>query len=367
MASSSPLSFAPPLQKSLSSTFSNTRILASHSRVAFSLSSYISRRLSLLHFGAAVSQPQLVGLKESTLPRPEKNILEAGTVGNIAEARPSVTEEYAVEWAKNDKRRLLHAVYRVGDLDKTIKFYTECLGMKLLRKRDIPEEKYSNAFLGYGPEESHFTVELTYNYGVDKYDIGAGFGHFGVAVEDVAKTVDLVKAKGGKVTREPGPAKGESSIIAFIEDPDGYKFELLERASTLDPLCKVMLRVGDINRAISFYKKAYGMELFRKMDFPEHKYTTAIMGYGPENNNAVLELTYNYGVKEYDKGNGYAQIAIGTDNVYKTAEAVKLNGGKIVLDPGPLPGLNTKITTCLDPDGWKTVFVDNKDFLKELE
>lgn len=369
MALSSSPPIAPSLQlPSLSATFANKRLVTSHSRTVNSLSSFnLSRRLSLFHLGTVVSQPHLVGFKESTLSRPERNILEAGTVENIAQARPFVTEEKSLEWAKNDNRRLLHVVYRVGDLDKTIKFYTECLGMKLLRRRDIPEERYSNAFLGYGPEESHFTVELTYNYGVDKYDIGTGFGHFGVAVEDVAKTVDLVKAKGGKVTREPGQVKGESSVIAFIEDLDGYKFELLERAPTSEPLCKMMLRVGDLERAINFYEKAYGMELLRKRDNPEYKYTSAIMGYGPEDSNAVLELTYNYGVKEYDKGNGYAQIAIATDNVYKTAEAVKRNRGKIVLDPGPLPGIKTKITACLDPDGWKTVFVDNADFLKELE
>ncbi|CAK9155150.1 unnamed protein product [Ilex paraguariensis] len=109
------------------------------------------------------------------------------------------------------------------------------------------------------------------------------------------------------------------------------------------------------------------MELLRKRDNPEYKYTIAMMGYGPEDKNAVLELTYNYGVTEYEKGNGYAQMAIGTDDVYKTAEAIKLCGGKITREPGPLPGINTKITAVLDPDGWKTVFVDNIDFLKELE
>ncbi|KAK6126882.1 hypothetical protein DH2020_039377 [Rehmannia glutinosa] len=241
---------------------------------------------------------------------------------------------------------MLHVVYRVGDLDRTIKFYTECLGMKLLRKRDISEERYTNAFLGYGPEDSHFVIELTYNYGVDKYDIGAGFGHFGIAVDDVAKTVDLIKAKGGIVTREPGPVKGGQTVIAFIEDPDGYKFELLERGLS---------------------RFAYGMELLRKRDNPEYKYTIAMMGYGPEDKNAVMELTYNYGVTEYDKGNSYAQIAIGSDDVYRTAEAIKLSGGKITREPGPLPGISTKITACLDPDGWKTVFVDNIDFLKELD
>ncbi|KAM0919158.1 hypothetical protein ACQ4PT_008389 [Festuca glaucescens] len=290
---------------------------------------------------------------------------EAG--GSGARAGTVIGPEEAMEWVKNDRRRLLHVVYRVGDLDKTIKFYTECLGMKLLRKRDIPEERYTNAFLGYGPEDSHFVVELTYNYGVESYDIGSGFGHFGIAVEDVEKTVELIKAKGGTVTREPGPVKGGKSVIAFIEDPDGYKFELIERGPTPEPLCQVMLRVGDLDRAINFYEKAFGMELLRKKDNPQYKYTIAMMGYGPEDKNAVLELTYNYGVKEYDKGNAYAQIAIGTDDVYKTAEVVRQNGGQITREPGPLPGISTKITACTDPDGWKSVFVDNLDFLKELE
>nr|AFK46928.1 unknown [Medicago truncatula] len=128
-----------------------------------------------------------------------------------------------------------------------------------------------------------------------------------------------------------------------------------------------MLRVGDLNRSIEFYEKVFGMELLRTRDNPDNKYTIAMLGYGPEDKSTVLELTYNYGVTEYDKGNAYAQIAIGTDDVYKTAEAIKLSTGKLTREPGPLPGINTKITACLDPDGWKTVFVDNIDFLKELE
>ncbi|KAH7440043.1 hypothetical protein KP509_04G088800 [Ceratopteris richardii] len=288
-------------------------------------------------------------------------------LASMADTGTSVSNLDAAEWAKQDNRRFLHVVYRVGNLEKTIKFYTECLGMKLLRKRDIPEEKYTNAFLGYGPEDTHFVVELTYNYGVDKYDIGTGFGHFGIAVEDVYKTVELIKAKGGKVTREAGPVKGGKTVIAFVEDPDGYKFELIQRASTPEPLCQVMLRVGDLDRSIKFYEKAYGMQLLRTRDNPEYKYTIAMLGYGPEEKSAVMELTYNYGVTEYEKGNAYAQVALGTDDVYKTAEAVRQAGGKLTREPGPLPGINTRIFACLDPDGWKTVFVDNKDFLKELE
>lgn len=327
-----------------------------------------SRRLALFHLGSVIPQAQLFGIKGRTTLRAEENgIIETGATGSVVRASQTLTQEDTLQWVQNDNRRLLHVVYRVGDLDRTIKFYTECLGMKLLRKRDVPEEKYTNAFLGYGPEDSHFVIELTYNYGVDKYDIGTGFGHFGIAVEDVYKTVDLVKSKGGKVTREPGPVKGGKTVIAFVEDPDGYKFELLERGPTPEPLCQVMLRVGDLGRSINFYEKAFGMKLLRKRDNPEYKYTIAMMGYGPEDQSAVLELTYNYGVTEYDKGNAYAQIAIGTDDVYQTAEAIKLFGGKVTREPGPLPGINTKITACLDPDGWKSVFVDNIDFAKELE
>ncbi|KAJ3694526.1 hypothetical protein LUZ60_010006 [Juncus effusus] len=338
----------------------------SNGRLRLPCGGLASRRASLFGLSTISNQEQLFGRKGGGFIR-KLSTIESSASGNTA-ASTTISQEEALDWVKKDNRRLLHVVYRVGDLDKTIKFYTECLGMKLLRKRDIPEERYTNAFLGYGPEDSHFVVELTYNYGVDSYNIGSGFGHFGIAVEDVAKTVDLIKAKGGKVTREPGPVKGGKTVIAFIEDPDGYKFELLERGPTPEPLCQVMLRVGDLDRAVNFYQNAFGMELLRKRDNPEYKYSIAMMGYGPEDKSAVLELTYNYGVTEYDKGNAYAQLAIGTDDVYKTAEAIKLyEGGKVLREPGPLPGINTKITACVDPDGWKTVFVDNIDFAKELE
>lgn len=279
--------------------------------------------------------------------------------------------EDLLEWVQKDKRKFLHAVYRVGNLDETIKFYTECFGMKLLRHRDVPEEKYTNAFLGFGPEQSNFAVELTYNYGVDSYDIGTGFGHFAIATPDVYKFVENVKAKGGIVTREPGPVKGGSTVIAFVKDPTGYLFEIIQRESTPEPFCQVMLRVGDLERAIKFYEKALGMKVVKRVDRPEQKYSIAMLGYAPEPETTVLELTYNYGVTEYTKGNAYAQVAIGTDDVYKSGEAVKLViqelGGKISREAGPLPGLNTKIVGFLDPDGWKTVLVDNADFLKELE
>ncbi len=125
--------------------------------------------------------------------------------------------------------RILHTMLRVGDLDRSIKFYTEGLGMKLLRTTDRPGEKYSLAFVGYGDEDKTAVLELTYNYGVDKYELGTAYGHVALAVPDAAKACETVKKRGGKVTREAGPVKGGTSVIAFVEDPDGYKIELIQR------------------------------------------------------------------------------------------------------------------------------------------
>jgi lactoylglutathione lyase len=118
---------------------------------------------------------------------------------------------------------------RVGNLDRSVKFYTEVLGMKLLRTTDRPEQKYSLAFVGYDTEDRAAVIELTYNYGVDKYDLGAGFGHIALEMPDVAKACADEKARGRTVTREAGPVKGGTTVIAFVQDPDGYKIEFIER------------------------------------------------------------------------------------------------------------------------------------------
>jgi len=125
--------------------------------------------------------------------------------------------------------RMLHTMLRVGDMDRSIKFYTEVLGMKLLRSTDRPEQKYSLAFVGYDTEDKATVLELTYNYGVDKYDLGSAYGHVAIEVDDAAKACEAVRTKGGKVTREAGPVKGGTTVIAFVEDPDGYKIEFIER------------------------------------------------------------------------------------------------------------------------------------------
>jgi len=126
---------------------------------------------------------------------------------------------------------MLHTMLRVGDLQRSIDFYTSMLGMTLLRTTDRPEQKYSLAFVGYGSNPEHAEIELTYNYGVDQYELGSAFGHIAIAVGDAAATCARIKAAGGLVTREAGPVKGGATVIAFVQDPDGYKIELIERSA----------------------------------------------------------------------------------------------------------------------------------------
>ena len=125
--------------------------------------------------------------------------------------------------------RILHTMLRVGDMPRSVKFYTEVLGMKVLRTTDRPEQKYSLTFVGYDNEERAAVLELTYNYGVERYELGTAFGHIAIAVPDVAGACERVRKAGGKVTREAGPVKGGTTVIAFVEDPDGYKIEFIER------------------------------------------------------------------------------------------------------------------------------------------
>ena len=125
--------------------------------------------------------------------------------------------------------RILHTMLRVGDMARSVRFYTDVLGMKLLRTTDRPEQKYSLAFVGYDSEERSAVIELTHNHGVDRYDLGTAYGHIALETDNVARLCDDVRSKGGKVTREAGPVKGGTTVIAFVEDPDGYKIELIQK------------------------------------------------------------------------------------------------------------------------------------------
>ncbi len=124
--------------------------------------------------------------------------------------------------------RILHTMLRVGDLQRSIDFYTKVMGMRVLRTTDRPEQKYTLAFVGYADESAGAVLELTYNYGVDRYELGNGFGHIAIAVDDAYAACEKIRAAGGTVTREPGPVKGGTTVIAFVQDPDGYKIELIQ-------------------------------------------------------------------------------------------------------------------------------------------
>jgi len=125
--------------------------------------------------------------------------------------------------------RILHTMLRVGDMQRSVNFYTQVLGMKVLRTTDRPDQKYSLSFVGYDDEERASVLELTYNYGVERYELGTAFGHIAIGVPDVKGACERVRRNGGKVTREAGPVKGGTTVIAFVEDPDGYKIEFIER------------------------------------------------------------------------------------------------------------------------------------------
>ena len=123
--------------------------------------------------------------------------------------------------------RILHTMIRVGNLEKSIRFYTEVLGMKLLRQKDYPDGEFTLAFIGYGEEAENTVIELTYNWGTDRYELGEGFGHIALEVDDVYQAAEEIRKRGGKIIREPGPMNAGTTIIAFIEDPDGYAIELI--------------------------------------------------------------------------------------------------------------------------------------------
>ena len=124
--------------------------------------------------------------------------------------------------------RLLHTMIRVGDLERSIKFYTEVLGMKVLRRKDYPSGRFTLAFVGYGDEDTNTVIELTHNWDTDHYDLGTGYGHVALGVEDIYDACQRLRDKGAKIVREPGPMKHGGSEIAFVEDPDGYKIELIQ-------------------------------------------------------------------------------------------------------------------------------------------
>lgn len=278
--------------------------------------------------------------------------------------------------------KMLHVVYRVGDMDAAVKFYTQAFGMQVLRQRDIPDEKYTNVFLGYGTEKEgkHFSIELTYNYGVSSYSIGTGFAGLGLGLPDLRSTGKKIEPAGGKLLDGPKDIEYGPSLVPDQEvktktvatvlkacDPDGYAFEVTEQARQ-DGVSKVCINVRNLDDSIKFYEEALGMTLLLKRSLvPLEAALIARLGYGSEQESTVVELRYRYAQEKLDMGTAYAQIAVGTPDVYAAAESIRDAGYAVTRDPGPVPGIGTKITACRDPDGYKIVLVDQADIEKELE
>eukprot|EP00274_Cyanoptyche_gloeocystis_P008336 CAMPEP_0196657298 /NCGR_PEP_ID=MMETSP1086-20130531/22560_1 /TAXON_ID=77921 /ORGANISM="Cyanoptyche gloeocystis , Strain SAG4.97" /LENGTH=291 /DNA_ID=CAMNT_0041990365 /DNA_START=207 /DNA_END=1082 /DNA_ORIENTATION=+ len=264
--------------------------------------------------------------------------------------------------AKKVPERVLHTMLRVGDMERSVKFYTEVLGMTLTRKKDFPDGKFTLAFLAYGPEETSTALELTHNWDTTSYDIGAAYGHVALACDDIYARCDAIRNAGGKVTREPGPMKHGTTVIAFVSDPDGYKIELIQRPNAEQPVLHTMLRVGDLDRSLNFYTSVLGMKLLRSKEYPSGKFTLAFVGYGPEETYTALELTYNWGTTSYDMGNAYGHIALATRDIYATCDAIRAGGGKIIREAGPMKVGATVIAFVEDPDGFKIELIEvNKD------
>jgi len=237
--------------------------------------------------------------------------------------------------------KMLHVVYRVGNIEATKKYYTKCFGMKVLRERDVPDDKYTNCFLGYGSERrgEHFSIELTYNYGVEKYDLGNGFKYVGISVPDVEAAVNKVAENDGKIIDD-----SELPASAVAEDTDGYRFQLVP-GEQRDPVSKVSYNCTNIENSIKFYQTALGMTCF------ESSGSLAKLGYGSEKDSTIVELVHSDEATEV--GDGYGQIAISTPDVYAAADSITKSGFEVTRAPGPVPGIGTKVTAVRDPDGFK--------------
>ncbi|KGN56115.1 lactoylglutathione lyase [Cucumis sativus] len=272
-----------------------------------------------------------------------------------------------LEWVKKDHRHFLRAVIHVSDLDRSIRFYTKGFGMKVLKRRNFPDRQYRDALVGFGPENTHFLLELRQRHDSNNVFIGTEFGHFGIATQDVYKSVEKARANGALVIQKP--QKINQTMFAFVQDHDGYKFKLIQSKCLADPLVQVMFHVQDLNRSINFYTKALGMKLFEKKNNSTGQIVSGTLGYGiNQSKTTVLQLEKRKNIPRDDGRDGYSMVYIGTDNVNKSADAAKLVmkelGGSVIIEPILLSNINVKLTGFFDPDNWITIMVDNKDYRK---
>ena len=243
-------------------------------------------------------------------------------------------------------RKMLRARYRVSDLDRTVRYMEDVYGMRVVEGGGA-----AGATLGY--DAAAFCISLLPAPAAAELDLGTGFGHMGLQVDDVYTAVDKVKAAGGMVTREAGPVKGGSTHIAFVKDPDGYAFELLQRPPTPERINQVMLRTGDLDASTAFYAGCLGMTALRRRVNEQYAYTLQFCGYGDDDLLIpVMELTYNHGKDgrdAYTKGNAYDGVELATSDVERTRSELEALGVRV-------ERLDEHRIACTDPDGWTVYF-----------
>jgi len=263
--------------------------------------------------------------------------------------------------------KINHVSYRVLDIEKSLNFYRNVLGMKLL-KRKI-NETFSVYVLGFAEKLEDLgeegTITLLRNHDqTEAYDLGEGYGHVAIGSPDIYKLAEEIKQAGGNVTREPGPVKGGKTEIAFVTDPDGYKIELIQR----DPsewkakLLHCMLRVDDLEETQTFYEKAFGMKRLRCSDNEEYKYSLGFQGFEEEKKATVFEWTKNWDRKGYEKGNGYAYSGILVDDMDKATEMLKAANANILKTHDGEEG-KPFTHVVMDCNGYKLLVSDKTYFM----
>lgn len=282
---------------------------------------------------------------------------------------PASLAEPVETWAASDTRRMLHPVMVVKDIKAAQQFYADVLGMKALRYRSFPDGS-ANGFSGYQAEDKGVAFELVQKAGDEPIDIGSGFRHFSVAVPSIEGALQRAMNDGYEIVEGVDFEAGE----VYIRDPSGYLWEILPAMGEAESVREINVVVSDLAASVKFYTEALGMTVMRTESTQGATgYKRASVAWGSKGADTEMVMTQPNTPEAAPKllvepgTNSYKQLAVATQDVYKATEAVRALGGAVVREPGPVPGIGTKVSKVADPDGWVVALVDVEDFLKELQ
>jgi lactoylglutathione lyase len=253
-----------------------------------------------------------------------------------------------------------HVAYRVKDLQQNIEFFQKFFGCNVIRQVD--KENETTAIINFEKDDKSTTsIALTASKPAKEYNLGTGYGHLAFLAPDIYETCKSIEEKGGNVVRKPGPVKGGKTVIAFVLDPDGKKVELIQQEGWKCKFLHLMIRVGDLEKSIAFYSNLLGMKELRRSENKEYKYTLAFLGYGDEQNNTVIELTYNWGVSSYELGDSFQRIGIAVnEDVNDLLKEFEKNSSDSIVSK---PSKDQPYLVVKDPDGYEVALVNEKDAL----